>query len=45
MTLAMSELIQTAAVAVAAFVVLTLLALFFKAEAAARDWSGENGNP
>ena len=34
MTLALSELIQTAAVAVAAYVVLTLLALFFKAEAA-----------
>ena len=34
MTLATSELIQTAAVAVAAYVVLTLLALFFKAESA-----------
>lgn len=35
MTLALSELIQTAAVAVAAYVALTILALFFKAEAAA----------
>ncbi|HRT04691.1 MAG TPA: hypothetical protein P5204_03235 [Kiritimatiellia bacterium] len=34
MTLAISELIQTAAVMVVAYVVLTLLALFFKAEAA-----------
>ena len=34
MTLALSELIQTAAVAVAAYVALNLLALFFKAEAA-----------
>ena len=34
MTLALSELIQTAAVMVVAYVVLTLLALFFKAEAA-----------
>lgn len=34
MTLATSEWIQTAAVAVAAYVVLTLLALFFKAESA-----------
>ena len=34
MTLALSELIQTAAVMVAAYVVLTVLALFFKAEAA-----------
>ena len=34
MTLALSELIQTAAVAVAAYVVLTLLALVLKAEAA-----------
>lgn len=34
MSLAMSELIQTAAVAVAAFVVLTLLALFLQAESA-----------
>ena len=34
MTLALSELIQTAAVVVVAYVVLTLLALFCKAEAA-----------
>ena len=34
MTLAISELIQTAAVMVVAYVVLTLLALFFKAAAA-----------
>lgn len=34
MTLAVSELIQTAAVAVAAYVVLTLLALFLLAESA-----------
>ena len=34
MSLAMSELIQTAAVAVAAYVVLTLLALFLPAESA-----------
>ena len=34
MSLAISELIQTAAVAVVAFAVLTLLALFLKAEAA-----------
>ena len=34
MSLAISELLQTAAVAVAAFAVLTLLALFFKAESA-----------
>ena len=34
MTLALSELIQTAAVMVAAYVALTVLALFFKAEAA-----------
>ena len=34
MTLALSELVQTAAVAVVAYLVLTLLALFFKAEAA-----------
>ena len=34
MSLALSELIQTAAVAVAAYVALTLLAMFFKAEAA-----------
>ena len=34
MTLAVSELLQTAAVAVAAFVLLTALALFFKAESA-----------
>jgi hypothetical protein len=45
MSLAMSELIQTAAVAVVAFVLLTLAALFFKAEAAARDRSGGNGQP
>ena len=34
MTLAVSELIQTAAVAVAAYVGLTLLALFLQAESA-----------
>jgi hypothetical protein len=33
-SLALSELVQTAAVAVVAYVVLTALALFFKAEAA-----------
>lgn len=35
MTLAASEFLQTAAVTVVAYVVLTLLALFFKAESAA----------
>lgn len=44
MGLAMSELIQTAAVAVAAFAVLTGLALFLKAESAARG-QGEKGGP
>ena len=34
MNLAMSELLQTAAVMVAAFVLLTLLVLFLKAESA-----------
>ena len=34
MTLALSELIQTAAVMVAAFIVLTAAALFLKAESA-----------
>ncbi len=36
MSLAMSELLQTAAVAVVAYVCLTLLALFLKAESATR---------
>jgi hypothetical protein len=34
MTLAVSELIQTLAVAVVAYVILTLLAVFFKADSA-----------
>ncbi len=41
MGLAMSELIQTAAVMVVAFAVLTLLSLFFKAESAAGEKSGD----
>ncbi len=43
MSLAMSELIQTAAVAVVAFLVLTLLALFLKAESA--SWKKPDGAP
>ena len=45
MTLAMSELLQTAAIAVVAFVVLTLLALFLKAESATWRKSGEGAQP
>lgn len=41
MSLAMSELIQTAAVAVVAFVVLTLLAMFLQAESATWTKSGD----
>jgi ABC-type sugar transport system ATPase subunit len=41
MSLAASEFIQTAAVAVVAFVVLTALAILFKAEAAAHRKSGD----
>ena len=44
MSLALSELIQTAAVAAVAFLVLTLLALFLKAEAAGKP-SGEEPKP
>ena len=44
MSLALSEFVQTAAVAVIAYVVLTGLALFFKAEAAAAKPS-ENRAP
>lgn len=42
MNLAMSELIQTAAVAVVAFVILTLLSLFFKAESATWKKPGDS---
>ena len=45
MSLAMSELFQTAAVAVAAFAVLTLLALFFKAESATWKKREDKGKP
>lgn len=41
MGLALSELIQTAAVAVVAYVLLTALALFLKAEAAAGKKSAD----
>ena len=41
----MSELIQTAAVAVVAFLVLTLLALFLKAEAATWNPKTEDKQP
>ena len=41
MSLAMSELLQTAAVAVASLVLLTLLALFFKAKSA--TWKKPEG--
>ena len=44
MSLALSELIQTVAVAAVAFLVLTLLALFLKAEAAGK-LSGEEPKP
>jgi hypothetical protein len=43
MSLALSELLQTTAVAVAAFAVLTLLALFFKAESATWKKREEEG--
>lgn len=43
MTLAFSELLQTAAVAVVAYVLLTTLALFFKAESA--TWKKPNAVP
>ncbi|MGD9612162.1 MAG: hypothetical protein AB7V22_04590 [Kiritimatiellia bacterium] len=42
MSLAFSEIVQTAAVAVVAYVVLTGLALFFKAEAATGQPPGES---
>lgn len=45
MSLAMSESIQTAAVMVVAFVVLTLLALFFKAESATGTKSSDVPKP
>ena len=45
MSLAMSELLQTAAFAVVAFVVLTLLALFLKAESATWKESAKEGKP
>ena len=41
----MSELLQTAAVAVLAFGILTLLALFLKAEAATWKESAKEGKP
>lgn len=41
MSLALSELLQTAAVAVVAYVLLTALALFFKAESA--TWKKPDG--
>ena len=43
MSLAVSELIQTASVAVAAYALLTLLALALKAEGA--SGKSENGSP
>ena len=43
MRLALSEFLQTAAVAVAAYVVLTALALFFKAESA--TWKSTDARP
>ena len=45
MSLAMSELLQTAAVAVAAYVVLTVLALVLKAEAATWDQPDQAPRP
>lgn len=45
MSLAMSELLQTAGVVVAAFVILTLLAMFFTAESATWKKPGENQQP
>ena len=45
MSLALSELIQTAAVGVAAFGVLVLLAVFLKAEAAAGRKAGPPDRP
>ena len=43
MSLAISEILQTAAVAVAAYVVLTALALFCKAESA--TWTAPAATP
>ena len=45
MSPAMSELLQTAVVAVLAFGILTLLALFLKAEAAGRKTSAAAPKP
>lgn len=45
MNLAFSELLQTAAVAVAAYVILTVLALVLKAESATWDRPGPAPRP
>jgi hypothetical protein len=45
MSLALSEFLQTAAIAVVAYVVLTLLALFFKAESATWKEPPKEGRP
>lgn len=45
MTLAVSELLQTVGVAVVAYVLLTALALFFKAEAAGRGEPAASSEP
>ena len=45
MSLAISELLQTAAVTVGAYVVLTALALFLKAESATWPARGDSPSP
>ena len=45
MTLAISELLQTAAIAVVAFIALTALALFFKAESATWNQRADGKQP